>query len=235
MAVWMDCTQDNVPVPTWRNTIVAKVTRVGLEEDDDDDDSDFVSGTGDHATAHQSHHHQSAPAPAPPARAAPAPAPAPPQQPAQRTQQPAHHEPFLDVFGGPSPTSSGGGLPTSAPPSTGNLLDTHHAPAPASGGLLDMDAPVYGNHHGSSNNAHSDFLGMTAPPVTPHGNQAAGGYNPHGAAGATHAQPYGQQPQTQQRPPQAAPLSGQRPNNQNAFNSFSDQQGPFGGLGTPWK
>ena len=199
MAVWMDCVQENAPVPTWRNSIVAKVTRTGVE-DDEEDDEDFVSGGATHTPS--LHHAHSAP----PRTAS---APAPPQPAAQpqpaRTQ---HQAPSLDIFDQPAASS----MPTSAPPSTGNLLDGHHhpAPAPASGGLLDMDAPVYGNH-GSSNNAHSDFLGMTAPVAMhqPH----AGGYNP--PAG----NPYAQQQRQQQ----------------NAFANFSDQQGPFGGLGTPWK
>ena len=195
MAVWMDCVKDNQPVPTWRNTVVAKVTRTGVEDDDDDDD-DFVNG-GAAARAH---------AAAPPPRAVSAPS---PQQPAPRSQPPPaqHHEPSLDIFSGPPPSQS---MPTSAPPSTGNLLDGHHpAPAPLSGGLLDMDAPYSG---GPSNSAHNDFLGMTAP--------AAGGYNAPNSA-----QPYGQPAPQQQQQQQQKPQ-------QNAFNNFNQQQqqGPFGGL-----
>ena len=193
MAVWMDCVKDNQPVPTWRNTIVAKVTRTGVEDDEDDDD-DFLHGGG----AVQQNRA------APPPRAAPAPAP--PHQSAPRTQS---HSPApdLDIFGGPSPPAAQAAMPTSAP-NTGNLLDGHHhpAPAPASGGLLDMDTP-YG---GANNNAHSDFLGMTAPAP------ASGGYNPQ------HQQQQQQPRQQQQQQPQQS--------QQNAFNNFNQQQGPFGGL-----
>lgn len=201
MAVWMDCVKDNQPVPTWRNTIVAKVTRTGVEDDDDDDD-DFVNA----GAATQTHA-------APPPRTASAPA---PQQSAPRAQPPQarQQEPDLDIFGGPSPSQA---LPTSAPPSTGNLLDAHHHPAPAlpSGGLLDMDAPFPGGGGGgavNNDNSHSDFLGMTAP--------ASGGYN-----APNQGQPYGQQQQQQQQ---------QNPQQKN-FNNFNQQQqqqqqGPFGGL-----
>jgi len=89
------------------------------------------------------------------------------------------------------------------------LLDGHHhAPAPVSGGLLDMDAPYSGV--GANNAAHSDFLGMTAP--------AAGGYPSQG--GQPYVQPYGQQQQQQQQNNPA----------QNAFSNNNNQQGPFGGL-----
>lgn len=205
MAVWMDCVKDNQPVPTWRNTIVAKVTRTGVEDEEEDDD-DFVNGG-----AAAVHHHQSQSAPPPRA----APAPAPPQQSAPRAQARSTHSPApdLDIFGGPSPPAAQAN-PTSAP-STGNLLDGHHhpAPSPASGGLLDMDAP-YG---GASNTAHNDFLGMTAPaPVS-------GGYNPQ-----QQQQQYGQQPPGQ--PQQQQQQQPKQNSQQNAFNNFSQQQGPFGGL-----
>lgn len=209
MAVWMDCVKENAPVPTWRNSIVAKVTRTGVEDDEEDDD-DFVSGGGAGQTPSIPHAHSAPPRTA----AAPAPPPHPAAQPQPACTQ--HQEPSLDIFDQPSASSS---MPTSAPPSTGNLLDGHHpAPAPPSGGLLDMDAPVYGNH-GASNNAHSDFLGMTAPAATPHQPQAAG--NPY-AQHQQQQQQHVRQQQQRQQPP-------------NAFANFTDQQGPFGGLGTPWK
>ena len=40
LAVWMDCIDDNIPVPVWQSQIVAKITRIGVEEEDDDDDDD---------------------------------------------------------------------------------------------------------------------------------------------------------------------------------------------------
>jgi len=88
-----------------------------------------------------------------------------------------------------------------------------------------MDDPFSGGSHGApSNNAHSDFLGMTAPtpsmaahqvPQAPH----SGGFNP-----AMMQQQYGQQQQQQQQQQQPP-----RHNTQNAF-SNNNNQGPFGGL-----
>ncbi|CAB9522682.1 expressed unknown protein [Seminavis robusta] len=220
MAVWMDCVKDTAPVPTWRNTIVAKVTRLGMEEEDDEDDDDFVNA-GSAAPPAIPHSH-SAPAPtrnvsssAPPQQHAPPPQPAPARAP----------EPSLDIFGTPSPAAPASStMPISAPPSTGNLLDGHHpAPAPSSGGLLDMDTPVYGGGQAAASNVHSDFLGMTAPVTTPQQQQTP----------AFNNQPYGQQ--QQQQPRQQQQQQSMRQTNQNAFGNFTDQQGPFGGLGTPWK
>jgi len=226
IAVWMDCTRDNQMVPTWRGTIVAKVTRVGME-DDDDDDTDFIRGgqaapappQQNRAVAPPSHHVTPAPSVRPPPRA------------------PAT-ENLLDVFDGPSPTSH----EVSAPPAaaaggTGNLLDAHHTPAPvavaAGSTLLDMD-----NHHYKkpevNNQMHSDFLGMTAPaplPVTPRNPMAYGG--PTAPTPTQQQQQYGypgshpvpqSHPQQQQQPPRSA----------GAYN-FPSQNGPFGDLGTPWK
>ena len=42
MAVWMDCVHDSQMIPTWKNSIIAKVSRVAVDDDDDDDD-DFPS------------------------------------------------------------------------------------------------------------------------------------------------------------------------------------------------
>ena len=38
VSVWMDCVDDDQHVGVWRNTIVAKVTRINMEEADDYDD-----------------------------------------------------------------------------------------------------------------------------------------------------------------------------------------------------
>lgn len=37
VAIWLDCVDDAEPVPVWQNSIIAKVTRISLEEDDDVD------------------------------------------------------------------------------------------------------------------------------------------------------------------------------------------------------
>ena len=50
MAVWMDVVEERQPVPTWRNGIVVKVSRISMEDDDDDDDDDHF---GDVAPAHE--------------------------------------------------------------------------------------------------------------------------------------------------------------------------------------
>lgn len=209
MAVWMDCVHDSQAIPTWRNSIIAKVSRVAVDEDDDDDD-DFPSS---------SHH-----------------APPPPQQQARQTSNPApprhteSSEPLLDVFdgGGQATTSAPSSMPSSHQSSTADLLNSAPPPAaPTSGGsLLDMDGPHY--NHGSqtqhNSSAHHDFMGMTAP-VTPSQPPAAGAYGQQQAP-----PPPQQQPPTQQRA-----TSQQSQRNSNAFDSFTASQGgnnhgPFGDL-----
>lgn len=226
--MWMDCVHDSQMIPTWQNSIIAKVARVAVEEEDDDDD-DF--GT-------------------------PAPAPVPPKQQTRTAPPPPRHmessEPLLDVFDSrpASAASAPSSLQGSAQNSTADLLNTSaHTPAPTGGGgatLLDMDGPMY-NH--SSHSAHNDFLGMMAPATQPHPQQPYGmqqqqqarpqqppqaprsGGVPMQQAPRNGGVPLQQQqrPMQQQQPPQA-PRSG------NAFDSFSatqtkDQdQGPFGGL-----
>jgi len=231
MAVWMDVVNDQQPVATWRQTVVAKVTRLSVEDDEDDDDDDeFIerarAGVSASSTAAVHAPPASAPRAVPPTQVTPTVA----------AGVPAAESPLLDVFDGPSPQS--------APPS--NLLDVHttsQAPhptaAPASGGsLLDMDAPASyaGSGAGGASapsSAHNDFLGMTA-----------------GAPAATPAQPPRQQPAAaapgtgypqQQRPavPAPTPQMGvqqqppRAPSSGNAFESFSTNAGPFGGL--EWK
>ena len=146
MPVWMDCVDDRQAVPSWRGTIVAKVTRLAAEEEDEDDDDD--------ADFH---------------RPAPTPAPAPTPVPQQRAPPPAPPAPApapsLDIFGGPSPISH------QSAPNSGNIFDQHPpAPAPAahnSGDLLgDMHSHTSYGGSGSQPVAHNDFLGMTSPPTS---------------------------------------------------------------------
>lgn len=212
MAVWMDCVDDRKPIPVWKNSVIAKVTRISVEEeDDDDDDEDFVRPA---AAAARPATHRPAPVPA-----------ATPQQPPRRPAA----EPLLDVFDGPHTTStSSATTASSAAPTTvrsaptsgaagppGNLFDA--APPPAS--LLDMDSPVYSTASSTAN----DFLGMTAPaPATPQ--QPVYGQPTHGFP-----------PQQQQHQQQRQHHQQQQAGRPNAFNQYSQQQGPFGGLGTPWK
>ena len=159
MAVWMDCVDDRQAVPSWRGTIVAKVTRLAAEDDDDDDDDDA-----------DFHRPAPTPAPAPPpaAPAARAPPPAPPA--------PA---PSLDIFGGPSPTSH------QSAPSSGNLFDHSSTPAPAAGsGDLLGDMHSHASYSSGNQNVHNDFLGMTSPPtsggLTPQQQQQMYGGNARG-------------------------------------------------------
>jgi hypothetical protein len=220
MAVWMDTVTDNLPVPTWQNTIVAKVTRISAEEEDSDDDD-------------MDHGRSSSSGSAPPTRAVPPPRAPPSHSTSMHSSSSADH---LDIFDSAPPAQAAPQpMPHSAPPSTANLFDTHHhAPAPATSSgssLFDMDGG-FGHAAPAASSVHNDFLGMTAPPMATPSRpppQQQGGY-----PGSTPAHnPYGQPaptPQTIPRPPQA-PLSG----GANVFDGFSNQQGPFGGLGTPWK
>lgn len=152
MAVWMDLINDADLIPTWKNAVVAKVTRISMEEEDDDDD-DFPAPVA-------------APAPAPTNPRAP-----PSHQSSMASQSSSDH---LDIFDGPAPATS-----APAPAATGNLFDTP-APAPASGGsLLDMHHSYGGQAQPAAAAVHADFLGMTAPaPAAP---QAQPGYPAAGA------------------------------------------------------
>lgn len=137
--VWMDVTQPRQPVPAWKNSIVAKVTRISMEEDDDDDDEDF----GHRNTSHQT----------PPPTAAAQPTRPPPSHASSNVSTTSGEH--LDIFDGPTPTPAG--PPAAATP---NLFDGHPPSAPASGGsLLDFGA----SPPAPSSGAHNDFLGMTAP------------------------------------------------------------------------
>lgn len=204
MAVWMDCVHDSQAIPTWRNSIIAKVSRVAVEEDDDDDD-DFPSA-----------------------------APSVPQQRQNAPPPPRHtesSEPLLDVFDGGHSSAS---APSSHHSSTADLLNSAPPvpAAPTSGGsLLDMDGPHYSNHANQqqSSNVHH-FMGMTSqPPATPSQPPNAPGYGQQQHQQPT---PHQQQPAQQQpRPSQQAP---QQARSGNAFDSFSVNKGkdddPFGGM-----
>mmetsp|Transcript_1714 Transcript_1714/g.2361 ORF Transcript_1714/g.2361 Transcript_1714/m.2361 type:complete len:319 (+) Transcript_1714:111-1067(+) len=252
MAVWMDVVNDQQPVATWRQAVVAKVTRLSIEEDDDDEDDDeFIerarSGAAPSTAAHA--------VPSSATRAVP------PKQvtPTVAAGVSAAESPLLDVFDGPSPNSAPPSAPTSVPSSaqssTGNLLDVHTTsqvphptPAPASGGsLLDMDAPASYSTGGAvggapPSSAHNDFLGMTAgaPAQPPQQQRQQPVAAPPGTGYPQHQHQH--QHQHQQRPVAAAPTAHmgaqqqqppRAPSSGNAFESFSSNQGPFGGL--EWK
>ena len=222
MPVWMDTVQDSAPVAVWKSSIVAKVTRIAAEDDDDDDDDDdFVGGRGASTAG------SSRPAPAPVSAPAPPPRAPPSHQSSIHSSTSADH---LDIFD--SAPANAASAPQ-APGGTGNLLDSH-GPAPsASSGASDLLGMGHPQPAPAPSSAHNDFLGMTAPPPqTP--NRPAGQPGAAGYPGSTPAHnPYGATPQTTQRPPQQG--GGVQQAQKNAFDSFTNQQGPFGGLGTPWK
>jgi hypothetical protein len=229
MAVWMDTTNDQMAVPTWKNSIVAKVTRVNVEDDDDDDDDADFGG-----------HHSAPPVVAAPPAAAPARAPVSHQSSMHSAHSTASSD-HLDLFDGPSPGSNGGNSVHSRTHSSAsaNLFDNHNTPAPSPAPPSDLLGMDYGGHghghpqqhqHQQQQQQHNDFLGMTAPSH----------HTPPAPAQPGYGAPYGSTPQQQHQQQQQQQHQQQPPNapqqqQQNAFNSFTNQSGPFGGLGTPWK
>ena len=210
LAVWMDCTDDSQPVMTWRSQIIAKVTRIGVEEDDDDDDDEDFRRPSPQASVPPQQQQQMRTPPIPQAQQ---------QQTQQQQRAPAPtpvapaKQPSFDLFdAGPATT----------PAVTADLLGGHHQPTPpatTSGSLLDMNFQQPSSSQ--SHHAHSDFFGMTSGPSPPvSGNQVNN---------------FGQQQQQQQRPPQQ-----QQPMNNNnrsgSFDSFGSNShgGAFSGLGNPW-
>lgn len=221
LAVWMDCTDDRQPVHVWKNHIIAKVTRLGVEEDDDDDDDDDDEDF--RRPPPQQQQQSSVPSQQPRAP------PPPPQQQKQQSfpqqtaapPKPASVEtPSFDIFDAPHHHSS-----SAAAGASPNLLDGHHhhhggGSSSTNANLLDMSFSGSATPSATTSSApsHHDFLGMTATPTPP----VSGNYN--NMFGAQ------QQQQQQQRPPTQS---------QTSFNSFGStnkiNDGPFGGLGTPWK
>ena len=225
LAVWMDCIDDQMPVPVWQSQIVAKITRIGVEEEeeDDDDDEDFRRPTASQPTSANV-------AVGVPLSRAPS---QPPQQQQQQPPRPAppppqQHPsaPSFDLFGdGPSVPATTNNTTTTHQPHnmSANLFDT--APVPASttsSSLFDMSyQPTTGTHHNTSTSSssnhtsmhHSDFLGMTTAPSPP----VSGNYG-------------GYAPQQQQQPRSTSN------NSSSAFgtsNSSNNSGGAFGDLA--WK
>lgn len=229
VAVWMDCVDDRLPIPIWRNSIVAKVTRLSADDDDDDDDDD----EDDQHFAHMT-----------PASAAAAPM-------ARSTQQAhppptRHHAPDFDIFGGGAATnatssthSAPPSMPNSASNSMHNFLDAsshqsiHQSPA----SLLDMPAPTSNNPGSSSlagTAAANDFLGMMShAPNTPAPNTF--GQQPQQTPTATSAYPGYPTPGVPHASAVRPNNSSSSNNNNNIFDNFTAaaNPGPFGGL--EWK
>jgi len=232
-SVWMDCVDDNRPVPVWKNSIIAKVTRISLDEDDlEEEETPVPSST--HQMNGVSNVNVPPPAPVAPAVAAPPPT-----------------ENLLNVFDTPAAPPAAVPAPTST---TTNLFDMDAAPSnhSSTGSLLDIPT--------SAAPASSDLLGMSmgappapAPPTQNHFPQASHAPMPpqqHYPQNPYPAQPnniYPQQPQQR-----GAPMNGshhshtnmngsghaQRGNygnmnqnkKENGFDSFANKQGPFGNL-----
>lgn len=212
VSVWMDCVDDSEPVPVWQGSIITKVTRTGMADDEDEYDDDFSGrsipradsnvSTGGYSVSSTASVHstnQQKAAPEPPA--------------------PSTHstDSLLGAFDDPPAPAAPAApsAPASTHSSTENLLDVdHHPPAPASGGsLLDMDGlgGGGGGYHGSGANTptttdHSDLLNMSAPmPSQPRPPPAQGPI-------PVHAQyPPQQQHPMQRHPQQQAPMQGQYP------------------------
>ena len=104
MPVWMDCVDDRQPVPVWKSQIVAKVTRIGIEDEFDDDDHDFDRPAG--AAAGTATATSSA---------------VPPPKPPQQQQQQRASPPSVDLFGDSTPPSAA---------SNNNHNNNYHAPKP---------------------------------------------------------------------------------------------------------
>ena len=187
----MDCVDDAEPVPTWQSSVFAKVTRVGVADDEDSYDGEFARADSTASTGGYSSSRSSIQSSKP--------------QSAVNNSSQHSSDSLLGAFDE---------SPASAPPapaassSTGNLLDgDHHPPVPAppasGGSLLDMDhigaAPSSGYNSSGANTPthHDELLNMTAPMPT---NIPAQGAQP---VPLQYAQ------QQQQRPSQ--PMQGQFP------------------------
>mmetsp|Transcript_27564 Transcript_27564/g.57883 ORF Transcript_27564/g.57883 Transcript_27564/m.57883 type:complete len:332 (+) Transcript_27564:106-1101(+) len=167
VAVWMDCMEDDEPVPVWQGSIITRVTRTGIDDGDDLDDdfdrdisraSSNVSTSGYSAASPTSVQVPSQP------------------KPVQEVPASASHstDSLLGAFDDTPAPAAPAATTSSAHSSTGNLLDVDHAPAPASGGsLLDIDGMgTGGGYHASGTNTpnsdHAELLNMSAPIPSPH-------------------------------------------------------------------
>lgn len=234
IAVWMDCVDNDQHVGVWRNTIVAKVTRINMD-DEGEEDGDFMMAapvaapSPSYANGH-GHGHGHAPSPAPVRRQTPAAA-ARRSAPSQPVPQPS-----------PAPAAAEGDIlgVFEEPAATGNLLDQGQPSSMThgEGSLLDMTGGAYNNgnapnsSNGTSSN-HNDFMGMTAttvaapvPAPVPAPIPAAPS---SGNYGAGVGRPMSQQQQHQQQQ-KHVPQKVQAPRSGNAAGLSLNSSGPFGGL-----
>lgn len=217
VSVWMDCVNDNQHVGVWRNTIVAKVTRINME-----DDADF--------TRHRQQSRQNGTATAAPVAANTANN-APPKRP------PVQHSSSKGRAAPPAPAPASAPVPTSASEDILGLDSNRHPPArneslldvPAArsseGNLLNMGGPA--SYNASVNlqasASQDDFLGMMSTPVT--SSAPAPVPVPTPAPAPTTPSSYNMQHSS------SSNGMAQKPNK--AFETFAQQSGPFGGL--EWK
>ncbi|KAL7435694.1 hypothetical protein ACHAXH_002716 [Discostella pseudostelligera] len=160
VAVWMDCVDDNAPVPMWQNSIIAKVTRISL------DDNDEVAVANDFARPGVTGAESNVSAASVPS--------AQPRATTETYNNVSNHssDSLLGAFDEPLvPTAPTSSAASSVHSSSENLLDVdhHHVPAPASGGsLLDMDhlgSPSVTTSSGANTptSDHHELLNMSAP------------------------------------------------------------------------
>jgi len=214
MAVWMDCLDENRPVPLWRNSIIAKITRTSPDDDDDDDDGgDYVPESSNLRTNGQSNaNFVRTPQPERPTHVSPQPTPV------QSTES------LLYGFGEtPAPPPTPTPVPIHSPTptsSTGSLLDMGAPPTDFFGG----PTPVPRNYAGT---AHNELLSMGMQPMAqqqpprrsastvPQGSQVP--------KPSTPVNRYPTEPRHQNMP---------QPTNPNGatFESFSQNNAPFGNL-----
>lgn len=252
MAVWMDCVADNVPVPVWRNSVICKLTRISA--DDDEDTNTFKSSASEIPDyqpspnmSNSSHRNRRV---QPPAQQT---------QPHHQTSA-AQSEPLLNVFDEPTPQPAAPASNSTADlidttshnhnSSSGSLLDMDVPPTTTSSanssttdffGTGATTAPA-----ASPSSYGNDLIGMGMHP-TPQAQMHTQHHAPNMRTQTTptqHAQPqyHHQQQQVQpprqqhvrpmapQQPQQGYPATQTKKKGGNAFESFSNDNGPFGGL-----
>lgn len=230
VAVWMDCAEDSKPVPLWRSSIIAKVTRLSMEDDDDDDFDDdddkefeelrrngnksYMNGGSVHhtsaATSSSYHHPINASISASSVSSNPV---------SPRGSPPPPSDDLLNVFDDQKSASS------SAPPSTHasstNLLDeTAHE------SLLDFGESTNATPSASNNSSAGDLLGMTMdlPPANVSHSLPPQPVPPLNPIPNISAIPSRTQHQTQHQ------TQKQQPKRNPTYSNTFAQNGPFGDL-----
>jgi hypothetical protein len=207
MAVWMDCVDDRQYVPTWKSGIVAKVTRIGVDDDDDDDDEDFVrvAPSASPAPAAASYDLFEAPS-APQPATVPAPTTStPPTNLLDGHSPDMNKESLLDMH---TPYNNNT-TPTSA--ATHDFFGTSAPPPPQQTPMASVSPPISGNYNSYGGQPAQQNFGQNMYGQQPQGNMYGGQ----------------QQQQQQQRPTGQPPRPGQ-----SVFDQFSKAKNPgaFGDL-----